>query len=149
MKNTLLLLCTIFIFSCQNAPKKEVESNKSDSTCNTKKEFKMYEMSEMAALMEQMYAHNMQVKKHILNKEDVGDYPEYFEKIHTAKFTDESDNDAFFKQKAKEYIVSQKLIYTTNGNTKENFNKGVDVCISCHNQKCGGPIERIKKLYIK
>ena len=60
-----------------------------------------------------------------------------------------SDNDVFFQENAKKYIDAQKLIYAESENVKENFNKGVDACVTCHKGKCSGPIPRIKKLYIK
>lgn len=144
MSRILFLVFVVFTFlSCQNKDKKE-------ASCSTKeKKFDMYQMSEMAALMEQMYAHNSQIKQRIINGESIGKFPEYFNNIYTAKFTSESDNDTFFKEKAKNYIAAQQLIYTDTLNIKENFNKGVDACIDCHNGKCGGPIPRIKKLYIK
>jgi hypothetical protein len=138
--STVLLL----VFSCQ---KKEEEKN----TCPPKKEskkFEMYKMSEMAALMEQMYVENKMVKERILKGEPIGKFPEYFLKIHTAKFTDESDNDVFFKENAALYIDAQKLIYDDPANAKQHYNDGVKACLTCHETKCGGPIPKIKKLYI-
>jgi cytochrome c553 len=89
----------------------------------------------MAGLMEQMYVQNLSVKEKIAKGEAIGEFPEYYLKINTAKFTDEADNDFFFKADSK--------------NLKENYNAGVDACITCHQKKCGGPIPKIKKLYIK
>lgn len=142
MTKNILFFIVIFVVSCQKKENKE-------QSCSTEKKFEMYQMSEMAALMEQMYAHNDRVKQQIINGDSIGKFPDYFNKIHSAKFTSESDNDDFFKEKAKNYIAAQQLIYTDTINRKENFNKGVDACIDCHNGKCGGPIPRIKKLYIK
>ena len=63
--------------------------------------------------------------------------------------TDEQENDAYFKVQAANFIRAQELIYEDPTNAKEHFNSGVDACIQCHQVKCGGPIPRIKKLYIK
>lgn len=146
MKKTVLFsLVFVFLFSCQ---KKEEEKK----VCPPKKEekkFEMYSMSEMAALMEQMYVENQSVKDKILKGEALGEFPEYYLKIHTAKFTDESENDDFFKENAKLYIDAQKKIYSDPTNVKSNYNKTIDACIACHESKCGGPIPKIKKLYIK
>ncbi|MCZ8198717.1 MAG: hypothetical protein O9267_14025 [Flavobacterium sp.] len=144
MKQLAVVLFSILVlFSCQ---KKQEDAE----ACSTEdKEFKMYEMSEMAMLMEQMYAHNQQLRLRIIKGDSVGTFPDFFNKIYSAKFTTSNDNDVFFQENAKKYIDAQQLIYSESENVKENFNKGVDACITCHKGKCGGPIPRIKKLYIK
>lgn len=146
MKKILAFVLVFSLFSCQKKEQK-VEQKK----CPVKKEKKleMYQMSEMAALMEQMYVDNQRVKESIKNGDTIGKFPEHYMKIFSAKFTDETDNDLFFKVKAKEYIAAQRLLYSDPKNVKQHFNAGVDACISCHESKCGGPIQRIKKLYIK
>lgn len=155
MKNnfTLILIFSLFCFvssltlvSCQ---KKEQKVEEKKCSPVKEKKLKMYEMSEMAALMEQMYVENKRLKERIQDGDTIGTFPKYFLKIHTAKFTDETDNDLFFKVKAKEYIAAQQLIYSNPKNAKENFNAGVDACMKCHENKCGGPIPRIRKLFIK
>jgi len=121
----------------------EVETPKTSS-------FKMYEMSEMAALMEQMYVDNQRLKERIENNEsNLGEFPDYYLTLHTATFTEPSDLDDFFKSEADRFLKAQKLIYTDSTNAKKNFNSMVTACIECHTVKCTGPIERIKKLYIK
>jgi cytochrome c553 len=114
-----------------------------------KKEFVMYEMSEMAALMEQMYAENMQLKQRIISGDTLGTFPQHFLDIHAAAMTDESENDTFFKEQAAKFIEAQELIYKDPVNAKKHFNDAVSSCVKCHEQKCEGPIPRIKKLYIK
>jgi len=57
----------------------------------------MYEMSEMAALMEQMYVDNQRLKERIKNGDTIGKFPNHFLQIHKAVMTDEQDNDAFFQ----------------------------------------------------
>jgi hypothetical protein len=142
MKISLCFLSLLLLnLSCQ----KKVEKK----ACSKEKTFDMYQMSEMATLMEQMYSHNSQLRERIINKDTIGKFPEFFNSIFTAKFTDEADNDAFFKENAKNYITAQKLIYSDPNNLKKNFNDGVNACITCHEGKCGGPIPRIKKLIIK
>ena len=146
MKKEILVLFIFGQFSCQKnekAPKEE------KCTPAKEKKLEMYQMSEMAALMEQMYVDNLRLKKRILKGEPIGEFPEHFLKIHTAKFTDESENDAFFKEKAALFITAQKLIYSDPTNAKKHFDEGVDACLNCHQKKCGGPIPRIKKLYIE
>jgi hypothetical protein len=145
MKKIIVLVLVFGLFSCQ---KKEAKAEKKCTLVKEKK-LEMYEMSEMATLMEQMYVDNKRLKERIQKRDTIGTFPKHFLKIFTAKFTDETENDLFFKQKAKDYITAQQLIYSDSKNAKEHFNTGVDACLKCHQTKCGGPIPRIKKLYIK
>ena len=145
MKKILLFCFYLLFVSC----KKECQEEKKKCEPNTSKKLEMYQMSEMASLMEQMYVESKRTKEQIEKGESPKLFPEYFLKIYTAKFTDDSDNDIFFKEKAKEFITTQQLIYSDSKNAISQFNSGVDACIKCHESKCGGPIPRIKKLYIK
>jgi hypothetical protein len=139
MRKIILIFCCFLLINC----------NKKQAICKKPKQFEMYQASEMALLMEQMYVENAQLKKRILNHEKIGKFPEFFNTIYTSNFTDSTDNDAFFKENAKLYITTQKLIYEDSIHAKTNFNNMVNTCITCHEQKCGGPIVKIKKLYLK
>ena len=152
----LIKISLLFVFfgllSCQK--EKQVEANEentvektTDST--TTEEFDMYEMSEMAALMEQMYVDNQRLKERIMKGDTIGKFPQHFIRIHKAVMTDETDKDAFFDEQAAKFIKAQELIYEDPKNAKEHFNNGIDACIQCHEVKCGGPIPKIKKLYIE
>ena len=99
----LIKISLLFVFfgllSCQK--EKQVEANEentvektTDST--TTEEFEMYEMSEMAALMEQMYVDNQRLKERIMKGDTIGKFPQHFIRIHKAVMTDETDKDAFF-----------------------------------------------------
>ena len=152
MKQLILLLSfAVLSISCD----KKVDENVTDKeTCTTdstssKDGFEMYEMSEMAALMEQMYVDNERLKERIVKGDTIGKFPQHFIKIHKAVMTDETDKDAFFNEQAAKFIKAQELIYEDPKNAKEHFNNGIDACIKCHEVKCGGPIPKIKKLYIK
>lgn len=147
MKKLYALVLVLGLFSCQK--KEEKEDDKKCTPEKEEKKLEMYQMSEMAALMEQMHVDNQRVKEKISKKEPIGKFPEHYMKIYSAKFTDAADNDLFFKEKADEYIEAQRLLYSDTKNVAQNFNATVDACISCHESKCGGPIQRIKKLYIR
>ena len=71
----------------------------------------MYEMSEMATLMEQMYVDNQRLKERIKKGDTIGKFPNHFMKIHQAVMTDEKENDTFFKEQAANFIKAQELIY--------------------------------------
>lgn len=141
----LLLLSALFIVSC----KKENNESCTSETTENKDGFEMYEMSEMAALMEQMYVDNERLKARIIKGDTIGKFPQHFTRIHEAVLTDETDKDSFFNEQAANFIKAQELIYQDPENAKEHFNNGINACIKCHEVKCGGPIPKIKKLYIK
>ena len=151
-KFLIYFLFSLLFFSCKKKETangiaiKEISSN-----VVKEKKFEMYKMSEMALLMEQMYVENSRLKKRISKGELIGKFPDYFLKIYTSKLTDKTDNDDFFKEKAALFIASQKLLYSdkNTANSKINYNLGIDACIKCHENKCGGPIAKIKRLYIK
>ena len=146
-KILLVLFASVFFFSCKTS-EGEASCDKKENS-GTEKKFEMYEMSEMAMLMEQMYVDNEQLRSRIKAGDTIGKFPNHFLKIHAAVMTDKQENDAFFKAQAANFIKAQELIYEDPTNAKEHFNAGIDVCIQCHEVKCGGPIPRIKKLYIK
>lgn len=129
----------LLFFSCNKNTKNDAHKN----------DFEMYEMTEMALLMEKMYHENEVLKSKIINKDDIGSFSNEYLKISSATMTETSDNDSIYKIYANIYIENQQKIYLEKGLEKENFNKMVDACIICHEVKCKGPIERIKKLYIK
>ena len=124
------------------------KETKPECKATKKKALTMYKMSEMSALMEQMYAENKQLKARIIKGETIGAFPNHFLKIHQAVMTDSTENDAFFKAQAQKFIAAQAQIYQDPKNAEAHFNAGVDACIKCHEVKCAGPIARIKKLYI-
>ena len=144
MKNIFILFLSVFFFLGCNIKKEESVEKTTEST----EEFEMYQMSEMAALMEQMYVDNERLKERILKGDTIGQFPPHFTKIHEAVLTDDTDKDAFFKEQSTKFILAQELIYKDPENAKEHFNNGINACIECHQVKCGGPIPRIKKLYI-
>ena len=147
MKNKVILL--FLVLTCIGCDKKE--SKAKDESCSKElagKTFEMYKMSEMSTLMEQMYVDNQRLKLRIINGDTIGKFPNHFLKIHSSVMTDSSENDQFFKEQAKLFIKAQELIYQDPKNAKQHFNEGVDACLQCHEVKCGGPIPKIKKLYI-
>ncbi|WP_291276066.1 hypothetical protein [Flavobacterium sp.] len=137
-----------FVFLSVSCTSNKKEDKNQESCAKPKDEFQMYEVSEMAALMEQMYVENTRLKDRILKMDSLGQFPTYFLKMEKATFTKGKERDAFFNKHAKLFIDAQKAIYEAE-DTKVAFNSMVDQCIACHEVKCGGPIMRIKKLYIK
>lgn len=146
MKRILTILSFSIVFLSCNSNKSEKEK---EAPCEKpKEEFQMYEISEMAGLMEQMYVENKRLRDRIIDKDTLGKFPNYFLKIEKATFTKGKERDAFFNEQAQLFLKAQSEIYTAK-DSKVAFNTMVDQCIACHEVKCGGPIMRIKKLYIK
>lgn len=148
----LLILCGCI--SCQQV-KKEANTTdhldpKSKSTQQDHSTFKLYEMSEMAVLMEQMYVDNQRIRDRIMEGIVLTDsMPSLHQRLFTAVMTDPSDRDLFFETQARAFIQVEEAFYEDpNHQTKAKFNAIVEACLSCHQKKCGGPIPRIKKLLI-
>lgn len=149
MKSFCIVVFTLLL--CSSCKDKEAEASCASESSTTKADssgFEMYNMSEMAVLMEQMYVDNERLKDRIINGDTIGRFPQHFMRIHEAVLTDETDKDAFFEEQARNFIEAQEKIYKDPEHAKEHFNKGIDACIKCHEVKCGGPIPKIKKLYI-
>lgn len=138
MNKYLVIVCCIFLlFSCsQNKKTKE------------KKAPLMYEPSEMALLMRQMYAYNKVLRQQIINNDSLSMLPKEFVNIHTAVMTDETERDSSYKALAKEFLTLQKAIYGEKDTKKSVFNKSITTCIQCHETRCAGPIPKIKRLLI-
>ena len=141
-KFTILILGSIFFFSC-DAAKKETPKNNDE-------ELVMYEFSEMALLMEEMYKTNEDLKKKIVNKEAIGEFSVKFLNIHSAVLTKPKDRDASFEIFSKAFVENQQAIFSASPDeVKDQFNVMVNTCIACHKTTCSGPIPRIEKLLIK
>jgi len=152
MKNlVLLVIFGLFLFSCQE---KENECNNCDEEIKTEavsnEELVMYEPSELATLMQEMYDANKNWKEEILKGNIPSEFPEKYKKIHSAKSTNENAGSEFYNGMATSYIQSvENLTSATPENAKQRYNEMVNVCVTCHIQVCPGPITRIKKLIIE
>ena len=134
------ILCLSFL-SCQNK----------DKGAQANKDYVMYEPSEMALLMEEMYKVNERIKQDILDGKTPEKFPEEFLNIHTAELSDFKKRNVTFESFSRLYIDKQQELFdsSTNQEARERFNQAINLCISCHQTECTGPIPRIKKLLIK
>lgn len=143
MKEFILLILGGFLFLSCDAAKKETPKNNEE-------ELVMYEFSEMALLMEEMYKTNEDLKQKIINKEAIGDFSDKFLNIHSAVLTNPKDRDSSFEIFSKAFVENQQAIFSASPDeVKNQFNLMVNSCVSCHKTTCSGPIPRIKKLLIK
>lgn len=137
-----LILCSLSVLSCNSVKKEEVK--KFDE------ELVMYQFSEMALLMEEMYKTNETLKQKIVNNEDLGEFSDKFLNIHSAILTDPKDRNNSFEIFSKAFIENQQAIFSASQNeVKDQFNIMVNTCVACHKTTCLGPIPRIEKLLIK
>jgi len=144
MKHIFYLLIFALFFSCDNSTNEKTNESK-------KIVYDMYESSEMALLMNQMFEYNLKVKEEILKGEIPTEFPIDFLKIHTAEMSEFKSRNETFQSFSKVFIETERQIFDENStiDVKDRFNNAVNVCISCHQTECTGPIPRIQKLLIK
>jgi len=137
---TILLLLSFVLLGCKNTQEEPKE----------KKELIMAERSEMALLMNEMYAYNESIKQQIIDGSLSNTYPEKFDNIHSAVLTNPSARDLNFESFSKLFLEAQKELFEApQEELITRYNNAINACISCHSVKCVGPIPRIKKLLIK
>ena len=136
----MLLVFTLVLIGCK----------KSQEELEEKQALIMAERSEMALLMNEMYAFNESIKQQIIDGALSTSYPEKFDNIHSAVLTNPSARDLNFESFSKLFLEAQKELFESpQEELITRYNKAINACISCHNVKCVGPIPRIKKLLIE
>jgi len=145
MKKLFYLLFLITLVACNH--NNEEKKNKEEIN-STEEPFQLYQMSEMASFMEKMYADHKRIKAQLVAGEKVDSLNFELAKIFYARMTDSTDNDATYKEKATLFVEYEEQLIKDSLQQKDIYNKAVNLCISCHQIKCTGPIPRIKKLLI-
>ncbi|HUH34262.1 MAG TPA: hypothetical protein VL022_00365 [Moheibacter sp.] len=114
---------------------------------NTSQFEAVYELSEMALLMEDMYE-TLKEERELDNNANMA-YPVRFNAIHTAEMTEDFERNEEFSTWAKVFLSMTEKYYSAK-NT-ENYNAMINACIACHQSSvgCFGPIGRIEKLLIQ
>ncbi|PWI30426.1 hypothetical protein DI383_08240 [Flavobacteriaceae bacterium LYZ1037] len=145
MRILILSFCVLFFFLSCNQSEKKAETKKEEMI------YDMYQPSEMANLMNEMYAQNLKVKEDILNGIVPVEFPLDFLKIHSAEMSEFKSRNETFQSFSKLFIESEKEIFNTESQIplEKRFNNTINLCISCHQTECTGPIPRIRKLLIK
>lgn len=139
----LLFICLLCVlsFSCKEEKKEQPKE---------KKELVMVKPSEMANLMNEMYAFNESIKQQVIEGKLNNSYPEKFNNIHSAVMTDPNDRDETFEAFSKLFLQSEQALFEApEEELLMRYNNAINACIACHTKKCSGPIPRIKKLLIK
>lgn len=133
------------MIACEDKP----EDKKEETVIKKEESFQLYQMSEMASFMEIMYVDHQRIKGEILAGKKVDTLNFDLSKLFYARMTDTTDRDAEYQNMAKLYVEYEEQLLGDNLQQKEIYNKAVNMCISCHQIKCTGPIPRIKKLLIR
>src|SRR5690606_6433516 len=96
----ILLLMYVFIpVSCNQDSGKELSSS----------EFaEVYQLSEMASLMEDMYSELEKIRPQIIENKEIGTYPRMLGKIHTAEMTNTFERNFEFERFSKLLLENQK-----------------------------------------
>ncbi len=106
--------------------------------------------SELSFLMREMYNHALSSRNLALEEKKNEEFPEAFNKIHTAVPTDRFTKNEHFDSFADVYLNSVKSYAATDeANLKLNYNNMVSSCLACHASHCPGPIPKIKKLLLQ
>lgn len=143
MKAIFYLFILTMFFSC-----KEKDTSVLSNT-DKMEDLVMYEPSELATLMLEMYDANQDWKAAILKGNVPSSFPEKYKEMHTAQSVNESAGGEFYKSMTTNYLNAiEDLTNATPENAQEKYNNMVNVCIQCHQQICPGPIMKINKLII-
>lgn len=149
MRKILVLGCLAgasFFIGCNQTAKTEPAEGTSE-----KKELEMYEESELALLMRNMYEENMDMRKKLQAGELPESFPQDFKNIHTAVATKGMIHDRnTFDALADQYVTNMEQIEKapTPEHAKIAYNEMVLTCASCHKIYCQGPLAKIKKMKI-
>ncbi|TXK75967.1 hypothetical protein [Mesonia sp. K4-1] len=146
MRKAFYILFILALVACKH---KEENKKSKEETISKEEPFQLYQMSEMASFMEKMYADHKRIKSQIIAGEKVDTLNFEPTKLFYARMTDSTDNDIFYQEKAKLFVEYEEQLLEDSLSQKEIYNKAVNLCISCHQIKCTGPIPRIKKLLIR
>lgn len=140
----LLIICLLFV-SCNS----DKENNATSET--SKKEYDMYVPSEMATHMNHMFEIQENIKNQIQSGKIPKEFPDEILKIHTAKLSDFKERNQNFEAFSHIFVERFELLFDTTSQVslKQRYNDVVNLCISCHQTECTGPIPRIQKLIIK
>lgn len=136
-----------FFVGCSQQP--EQEENTSTTEESEPSEPEMYEASELAALMRQMYEDNLKLGEEINAGNIPESFPEDFKTIHTAVATPGMKTDtAYFNLMAEQYLRNLEKITQANSRreAKIAYNEMVLTCASCHQKYCQGPLPKIRRM---
>ena len=141
-----IFLIALFL-SCNSSEKTEKKVTIVDGA----ERYDVYQGSEMAIFMRGMHAFNLELKKEVQSGTITTEFPEEFLKIHSAEFSESKSRNKTFDHYSGQFIEAEKLVFAEDSMVplSERYNNAINLCITCHQTECTGPIPKIKKLLIK
>ncbi|GAB1307926.1 hypothetical protein KH5_06090 [Urechidicola sp. KH5] len=137
MKRIVVLFIVVIVYSCSNEKPTAEES------------FEMYQTSELAQMMEEMYVFHDSLKTRIVLGDSLLQMPYNLQLIHSASMSENFNRDENFTTFAKVFENYQEQLYSVpKDSVKEVYNLAINTCVACHQTSCTGPIPRIEKLKI-
>ena|SRR5690606_21215052 len=128
------------------------DSSKKDSNpvVENDNKYDLYEPSEMSNYMNAIFEIHEQMKTDILEGKPPEGFPDEILDIHTAHLSNFKERSPNFEAFSHLFVESVEFVYDTKTAVplKQRYNDAINVCISCHQTECMGPIPRIKKLII-
>lgn len=125
-------------------------SGNQKETAATKKEYDLYQPSEMANYMNVIYDLNESLKKDIEAGKMPQHFPDEIRNIHSAEMSGNKDRNTTFESFSHLFVERVQILYDTTSTVplKDRYNDVINLCLSCHQTQCPGPIPRIQKLLI-
>ncbi|GEM_PF-115310 len=107
------------------------------------------ERSELALLMREMHDRLQLVSDSLEQGLEVHPgFLEEFKAIHTATATQPSKIDDVYRGMADHFLTNYQRFESSQEDQKATFNSAIDACLSCHQQKCTGPMKIIRRLKV-
>lgn len=140
-------LCASFFVACQQQAEQPLAE---ETTTAESKELEMRETSELADLMNTMYAQNAEVRAQLLEGNLPESFPDDFLELHKAAPTPGilHGQETTFEGIASGYLARMEELKQaqTVEEAKVAYNALISTCASCHQVFCHGPLQKINKL---
>lgn len=149
MKRILFPAAVLLMAACNNSPEAKTIAEEPKDSAACAKPVNPNGESELALLMRDMAATTQSIKDSMEKKGVLPVYPEKFGKIFFATKTDSTIDKELFNGLADGYLRNLKYFYGAADKEKTTaYNAMVNSCVACHENFCGGPLKRIRKLII-
>lgn len=109
-----------------------------------------YQTSPLAALMREMHDNLSTVRDQLELGQNPDSLPVFFDRILSAEATDPTDINDTYKALAASFLKARNQYNLSKIELKtQHYTYVIDACVSCHEVFCGGPMDKIKRLYPK